>query len=121
MPIPSECRPGLPPGFDVWFARACQRDPARRFPTAKVMAESLRDLDRLALEGSGDIQYRIRAAEPSVHDAVAMSDPPTPSRVRLMAGGGLGASRAVGAVRLVVLKGAQASNRALARRAGGAQ
>ena len=121
MPVPSERRAGLPPGFDVWFARACQRDPARRFPTAKVMSEALRELDRLALEGSDDIQYRIRAAEPSVHDAIAMADPETPSRVRLMAGVVLGASLAVGALGLFVWKRTEEANRAISDAAASAQ
>jgi len=32
----------VPPGFDAWFARAVQRDPERRFQTARQLADSLR-------------------------------------------------------------------------------
>jgi eukaryotic-like serine/threonine-protein kinase len=39
-PIPSRFGP-VPPGFDEWFVHATQRDPARRFPSAREMAEEL--------------------------------------------------------------------------------
>ena len=39
-PIPSRAGP-VPPGFDEWFVRATQRDPARRFASARDMAEEL--------------------------------------------------------------------------------
>ena len=34
----------VPDGFDAWFARAVARDPAERFPSARIMAEELRGL-----------------------------------------------------------------------------
>src|SRR5438132_13464561 len=80
MPIPSEFRSGLPAGFDVWFARACQRDPARRFKSAREMADAMRQLDRLAREGSEDIQFKIRATQPSVNDLITIPPVPTSSR-----------------------------------------
>jgi serine/threonine-protein kinase len=39
-PIPSSVGP-VPPGFDEWFVRGTQRDPARRFQSAREMAEEL--------------------------------------------------------------------------------
>jgi len=39
-PIPSRTGP-VPPGFDEWFVRGTQRDPARRFPSAREMADEL--------------------------------------------------------------------------------
>jgi serine/threonine protein kinase len=39
-PVPSRAGP-VPPGFDEWFVRGTQRDPARRFQTAREMAEEL--------------------------------------------------------------------------------
>jgi eukaryotic-like serine/threonine-protein kinase len=41
VPVPSSVGP-VPPGFDAWFAMACDRDPLRRFSSAREMAESLR-------------------------------------------------------------------------------
>ena len=41
IPMPSTLRPELPAEVDVWFARACQRDPELRYQTARDMAEGL--------------------------------------------------------------------------------
>jgi eukaryotic-like serine/threonine-protein kinase len=41
IPKPSKLRPDLPPGFDAWFAKALERDPEKRFQTAKEFAEAL--------------------------------------------------------------------------------
>jgi len=41
MPPPSERGSTLGPAFDVWFSRACNRDPAHRFSTADQQVEAL--------------------------------------------------------------------------------
>jgi serine/threonine-protein kinase len=41
LPVPSRIAP-VPPGFDEWFLKATERDPARRFQSAREMAEALR-------------------------------------------------------------------------------
>jgi serine/threonine-protein kinase len=41
MPVPSKYNTRLPPGFDAWFARACARDPMKRFQSAGEMADAL--------------------------------------------------------------------------------
>jgi hypothetical protein len=51
MPIPSERGP-VPAGFDAWFARACARDPAQRFSSAREAASELRRLTDAALGAS---------------------------------------------------------------------
>lgn len=43
LPIPSRIRPDLPPSFDAWFNHALERDPAKRFQTAKELADALKD------------------------------------------------------------------------------
>ncbi|MFO0593150.1 MAG: protein kinase [Polyangiaceae bacterium] len=53
MPVPSKVMMGLPPAFDGWFARACDRDPARRFASARACAEGLARIAGLAAAGSG--------------------------------------------------------------------
>ena len=40
LPTPSQIAP-VPPGFDAWFERAMQRDPALRFSSANEFAEQL--------------------------------------------------------------------------------
>ena len=41
LPVPSKVNPDVPVGFDAWFARACSRDPRRRFQTADELAQAL--------------------------------------------------------------------------------
>ena len=41
IPIPSSCNSALPLSFDVWWAKAADRNPQNRFQTAKAFAESL--------------------------------------------------------------------------------
>ena len=41
LPVPSKVGP-VPAGFDAWFARACARAPADRFPSARDAATELR-------------------------------------------------------------------------------
>jgi eukaryotic-like serine/threonine-protein kinase len=41
-PAPSSVNPKLPRALDEWFARACAREPADRFATAKELADGLR-------------------------------------------------------------------------------
>jgi len=41
LPLPSSINPHLPPAIDVWFQRACARDPEARFPSVKELATSL--------------------------------------------------------------------------------
>src|SRR5512142_1325992 len=43
MPIPSHLAP-VPAGFDEWFAKAAERDPERRFQSARDLAAALRDV-----------------------------------------------------------------------------
>lgn len=41
LPLPSKANPELPPAVDAWFMRACARNVAERFTSAKEMAETL--------------------------------------------------------------------------------
>jgi serine/threonine-protein kinase len=50
MPQPSRIAP-VPVGFDAWFARACAREPAHRFESAKDAAMALREI----CEGHGSM------------------------------------------------------------------
>jgi eukaryotic-like serine/threonine-protein kinase len=43
LPVPSKVRPDLPATFDEWFKHALQRDPAKRFQSAKELADALKD------------------------------------------------------------------------------
>ena len=56
IPVPSELRPDLPKAFDKWFAKALERDPAKRYQSAKELAEELAHAFGSALQvfGPGD-------------------------------------------------------------------
>ncbi|MBK9265813.1 MAG: serine/threonine protein kinase [Polyangiaceae bacterium] len=41
LPIPSQIAPGVPIGFDAWFARAANRDPNGRFQSIRELVETL--------------------------------------------------------------------------------
>ena len=41
IPSPSQRNPALGPAIDAWFARACERDLAKRFASAKELADAL--------------------------------------------------------------------------------
>jgi serine/threonine protein kinase len=41
LPVPSHIAPGLPDGFDMWWQRAAQRDPAHRYQSSKELIEAL--------------------------------------------------------------------------------
>jgi serine/threonine protein kinase len=53
MPVPSKVLPSVPANFDAWFARACDREPARRFQSAREMAVALGGVVGVFGEGSG--------------------------------------------------------------------
>jgi serine/threonine-protein kinase len=102
MPAPSRLNPNLPQGFDAWFARACSRDPTKRFQTAQELADSLASVCgmarvRTATLDEDQIQYVLRRAAP---DAVPAEDIPMPSsmspKTALLMGLVLGVAMMVG-------------------------
>jgi eukaryotic-like serine/threonine-protein kinase len=121
MPVPSQWNPKVPRGFDEWFAKACERDPHRRFRTPAELSQALRQLDRMKQVAAEESQYRLRPVESSVHDLMALAaEPQTNSKVKMMAGVVLGASLAVGALGLFVWKRTEEANQAILRAAQGA-
>jgi serine/threonine protein kinase len=101
MPVPSKVKPGLPSGFDAWFARACSRDPSRRFHNADELAQALAGVCgmgrmRMATLDEDQIQYVMRPRA----DAASLDDLPSPGsmspRTALLAGLVLGIAMMVG-------------------------
>jgi len=41
-PNPSDMNPNLPPSVDEWFAKACAREPGKRFSTARELSDAFR-------------------------------------------------------------------------------
>jgi serine/threonine protein kinase len=62
LPRPSRLRPDLSPSFDSWFAKALDRDPNKRFQTARELSDALVEaLSPAATEAA------LRARQTSVH------------------------------------------------------
>jgi serine/threonine-protein kinase len=90
VPVPSKVLPGLPPSFDQWFAKACNRDPAMRFESARELAEALARAVRGASDAPGvasiprPVSGRGPAAPvsvpPVVPAPVASKPPPPPAK-----------------------------------------
>jgi serine/threonine-protein kinase len=82
MPVPSKVMMGIPPAFDAWFARACDRDPQRRFASARACAEGLARLAGLASATQGPTAVpRPGASIPPPADPTKRTSelPPAPS------------------------------------------
>jgi serine/threonine-protein kinase len=107
MPVPSQFNPDVPEGFDAWFARACNRDPAKRFQSATELAETLAavcGLGRIhvATHAEDRVQYVLRAnAGEQNTDFDLPDDMPTgtmSSKTALLAGLLLGVTLVVGMI-----------------------
>jgi serine/threonine-protein kinase len=91
LPSPSQVNRHVPPGFDAWFARACARDPSRRFQTPEELALALAGVCgleriRMATLDEDQIQYVMRAqVDPSEIDSVPVPAAMSP-RTALLAG-----------------------------------
>jgi eukaryotic-like serine/threonine-protein kinase len=107
MPAPSQVNPNVPAGFDAWFARACSRDPSRRFPTAEELAQSLAGVCgvgrvRTATLDEDQIQYvMLPKTETDGTDDLPMPTAMSP-RAALLAGLVLGIAMMVGLLGLFV-------------------
>jgi serine/threonine-protein kinase len=101
MPAPSKINPNVPAGFDAWFARACSRDPTRRFQSADELAQALAGVCgigriRMATLDEDQIQYVMR---PKIEPNMGPSIPPPTAmspRTALLAGLVLGIAMMVG-------------------------
>jgi serine/threonine-protein kinase len=86
-PTPVPSRFGLvPPGFDEWFVRGTQRDPARRFQTAREMADELRsvlDPARLKRPVTARTPMLVPSVAPAVTERASNRPPPSPERTDL--------------------------------------
>ncbi|HTQ44171.1 MAG TPA: serine/threonine-protein kinase [Polyangiaceae bacterium] len=101
LPVPSNLNPGVPAGFDAWFARACSRDPSKRFQTADELAQALAGVSglgrlRVATLDEDQVQNVIRPKP----DAMPLSSLPPPNsmspRTALLAGLVLGIAMMIG-------------------------
>ena len=107
IPAPSKINPAVPPGFDAWFARACSRDPAKRFQTAEELAQALAGVCglgriRMATLDEDQVQYVMR---PQTEPLSTSDLPPPPTsmspKTALLAGLVLGIAMMVGMLGLL--------------------
>ncbi len=107
IPAPSKVNPSVPPGFDAWFARACSRDPAKRFQTADELAQALAGVCgigriRMATLDEDQVQYVLR---PQTEPLTPSDLPPPPNsmspKTALLAGLVLGIAMMVGMLGLL--------------------
>ncbi|MDX2052765.1 MAG: protein kinase [Polyangiaceae bacterium] len=89
MPAPSAFA-RVPPLFDAWFQRACERDPDLRFQTTREMIDDLRRVLGVEVKGASDSQPELLVAretratfnlmpEASSDAATVFADPPASS------------------------------------------
>jgi serine/threonine-protein kinase len=106
IPAPSKINPDVPPGFDAWFARACSRDPAKRFQSADELAQALAGVCgigriRMATLDEDQVQYVMRPQT----EPLTPSDMPPPAtmspKTALLAGLVLGIAMMVGMLGLL--------------------
>jgi serine/threonine-protein kinase len=85
IPIPSKQRADLPPSFDEWFLKALERDPNKRFQTAKELAEGLAkafgngQISLVNASGDQDAQAIAAIAEQLPSDSLHLEDSPAPA------------------------------------------
>ena len=60
---PSRRRPGLTPALDAWFRRALERDPTRRFGTAREFVDTFMEAARATPEWSAPALYGRQESE----------------------------------------------------------
>jgi eukaryotic-like serine/threonine-protein kinase len=112
MPVPSKLNPELPKAFDEWFARACSRDPKRRFTSVREMAQALSELDAWAAAQREQTAFEIRPTQPSSLDLEL--DEVRPAGRGVVLGGALaGAALMLGALGYYVIQKSQAADLAV--------
>jgi serine/threonine-protein kinase len=105
LPVPSQLNAQAPSGFDAWFARACNRDPEKRFTTAQEAGEAIEIVCGITSRPSNqsipdvvEVQYQLKPRGPEFSsDDIEVPTGMSP-RTALLAGLVLGLTLMVGAV-----------------------
>jgi len=113
MPVPSQLNPRVPPTFDAWFAKACAREPSRRYQSAKEAADALESAFGLHLKiptpDSHEVQFALKPASPeALAELEALEEPRSMSpRTAMLAGLVLGITAMVGALGVIAWRDRQ--------------
>ncbi len=120
LPVPSKLNPLVPPGFDAWFARACNRDTSKRFQSAAQLAESLANVCgtgrvRTATLSEDQVQYAIKPVDPEAQAAADELEVPRSMspRTALAAGLVLGITMMIGFVGAIAWRDKQMTDDAM--------
>jgi serine/threonine-protein kinase len=100
MPVPSQINRDVPPPFDGWFARACSRDPNKRFQSATELAESLANalgVGKVKTPSLDDdrVQYVLKKSATPIESIPIPAAPMSP-KTALLAGLVLGVTMMIG-------------------------
>jgi serine/threonine protein kinase len=118
LPIPTDLNPNTPSGFDAWFAKACARDPKKRYQTAKELGDAVELVcgvtglqPRSTTLDEDRVQYALRPAAP---DAFSVDDMEMPTgmspRTALLAGLVLGLTVMIGLLGLFLWRQKELEN-----------
>src|SRR5690606_9248886 len=116
LPVPSDINPLLPPAFDTWFAKACQRDPRARFQSVEAMSHALSQLDQWAQIEKETSAFEIRPRQQSRLE-LELAEYQPPSRGRFLAGALGGIALTIAALGYFVYQRTSAANQAAAEAA----
>ncbi len=118
IPSASALNPGIPAGFDAWFARACNRDRTKRFQTVEEFSESLLRVCGASADGAETatmaedrVKYELKPKmRPEDLEALAREPPPGMSaKGALLAGIIVGVALMVGALGFFAWRDQQAA------------
>jgi serine/threonine protein kinase len=106
MPIPSQYNAHTPNGFDGWFARACNRDPTKRFHTAQEAGDAIELVcgvaGRLSTKSLPEVEVQYQLKAQPQHDLFAPEDLEMPTgmspRTALLTGLVLGLTVMIGVI-----------------------
>ena len=85
VPVPSQ-NAHVPPGFDEWFVKGTQRDRARRFGSAREMADELAKLSNTGASRAQFSTARNLAAPPAPRPSAMPSRAPSVDQLELTTG-----------------------------------
>jgi len=78
LPVPSQLRADLPPSFDEWFRTCLERDPNKRFQTAKELADELARAFGETGQKSGDVDVPSMRSVRGADDSFPSGNMPAP-------------------------------------------
>jgi serine/threonine protein kinase len=80
LPKPSRLRPDLPASFDQWFERALDRDPSKRYQSARELSDALNEaLSAKSSESRLEVPRASALVSNALAEAAARSEPDRPS------------------------------------------